>query len=60
MLHVRPRWLRLPDAAAAAAGRLSSNAAAAPARSSDAQAAALEDLWHVQTPEPQVSRFFQE
>jgi hypothetical protein len=58
MLHVRPRWLRLQYAASAAAARLTANrlstGVAGAAGSTDAQIPTLEDLWHVQTPEPQV------
>lgn len=49
MLHVRPRWLRLPNAAAS--GRFSSGGAA----HGEPAVVQLEDLWHVQTSEPQVN-----
>lgn len=58
MLHVRPRWLRQPDAVPAAANQLGashpSSHATHAAGSSTAQTPTLEDLWHVQAPEPQV------
>lgn len=57
MLHVRPRWLRLLDAVAAATGRLSTGGngvVASGAHPAAPAAAPLEDLWHVHTPEPQV------
>ena len=51
MLHVRPRWLRLPNGGGGFAGRLSSGAHRV---AEPAEPAAMEDLWHVQTPDPQV------
>ena len=59
MLHVRPRWLRQPDAVPAAADQLSASNPSSPATHAagpvTAQTPALEDLWHVQAPEPQVA-----